>query len=127
MPHEYVSWLAHVLCNDCVKRSVVKYHFLGHECAHCQGFNTSVMKIDKRPPAYVPATAADAETTQGSRPPAQSLVEEIRRSVERRTRAEIARRSQHSQPTDGGTSTGRTSARSATQPTDDVDGEAMLP
>ena len=29
-----------VSCNDCEKRSKSPFHFLGMECAHCQGYNT---------------------------------------------------------------------------------------
>ena len=59
MPHEYANWRADVLCNDCVKRSWTRYHFLGHECSFCHGYNTAVIHLDKRPPTYVPAGADD--------------------------------------------------------------------
>lgn len=30
-----------ISCNDCEKKSLAPYHFLGLECRHCRGFNTS--------------------------------------------------------------------------------------
>ena len=30
-----------IICNDCEKRSHAQFHFLGMECRHCQGFNTT--------------------------------------------------------------------------------------
>ena len=44
MPPEYDNFFAHVLCNDCEKRSTVKYHFLYHKCLYCQGYNTKVLE-----------------------------------------------------------------------------------
>jgi hypothetical protein len=30
-----------IICNDCTKRCVSKFHFLGLECIYCNGFNTN--------------------------------------------------------------------------------------
>ena len=67
MPLEYSNWRADVLCNDCIRRSWAPYHFLGHQCAHCNSFNTAIIRLDKRPPEYTPATAASlaADGTAG--------------------------------------------------------------
>jgi hypothetical protein len=32
-----------VLCYDCDQRSHAPFHYLGMECGHCRGFNTSRM------------------------------------------------------------------------------------
>jgi len=51
MPPEYDNFFAHILCNDCEKRSTVKYHFLYHKCPYCQGYNTKVLETkEKLPP-----------------------------------------------------------------------------
>ena len=43
MPQEYAHLKNNVLCNDCEKKSTVPFHFLYHQCAHCQSFNTKVI------------------------------------------------------------------------------------
>jgi len=50
MPPEYDNFFAHILCNDCEKRSTVKYHFLYHKCPHCQSYNTKVLETKELPP-----------------------------------------------------------------------------
>jgi ribosomal protein S27E len=50
MPPEYDNFFAHILCNDCEKRSTVKYHFLYHKCLDCQGYNTKVLETKELPP-----------------------------------------------------------------------------
>jgi hypothetical protein len=44
MPQEYENFVSQILCNDCEKKSTAKYHFLYHKCAHCNGYNTTVLK-----------------------------------------------------------------------------------
>eukprot|EP01126_Amoeba_proteus_P064655 TRINITY_DN9077_c0_g2_i10.p1 TRINITY_DN9077_c0_g2~~TRINITY_DN9077_c0_g2_i10.p1 ORF type:complete len:199 (-),score=9.38 TRINITY_DN9077_c0_g2_i10:209-805(-) len=42
MPEEYRGWRADILCNDCEKTVTVPFHFSGHQCPGCSGFNTTV-------------------------------------------------------------------------------------
>ncbi|CAB4483984.1 zf-CHY-domain-containing protein [Rhizophagus irregularis] len=51
MPPEYDNFFAHILCNDCEKRSTVKYHFLYHKCPYCQGYNTKVLETKEKLPS----------------------------------------------------------------------------
>src|SRR5438874_1271480 len=44
MPVEYENYVSKILCNDCVKQSTVKYHFLYHKCPYCEGYNTKVIE-----------------------------------------------------------------------------------
>jgi hypothetical protein len=74
MPPDYAHWRADVLCNDCVKRASVPYHFLGHQCPDCGGFNTAVIKLDRRLPAYMPAEAADVDGSAPAQRPATAAV-----------------------------------------------------
>uniref|UniRef100_A0A6B2LEZ4 RING-type domain-containing protein n=1 Tax=Arcella intermedia TaxID=1963864 RepID=A0A6B2LEZ4_9EUKA len=42
MPKEYENWTVEILCNDCNKKSICKFHVYGHACPTCQGFNTKI-------------------------------------------------------------------------------------
>ncbi len=42
MPEEYQDTQADIFCQDCQQESTVSYHFLGHGCAACGSYNTSV-------------------------------------------------------------------------------------
>ena len=44
MPEEYARVRAHVLCNDCERRSVAPFHFVYHCCAHCRSYNTKLLR-----------------------------------------------------------------------------------
>nr|CAG8594632.1 13533_t:CDS:2 [Entrophospora candida] len=44
MPPEYEHYVSKILCNDCVKQSTVKYHFIYHKCQYCKGYNTKVIE-----------------------------------------------------------------------------------
>ena len=44
MPEEYRDSKAYVFCNDCVSRSVTRYHWLGSKCAFCDSYNTTVLE-----------------------------------------------------------------------------------
>lgn len=44
MPPEYANLKAEILCNDCERRTVTKYHFLYHKCQLCNGYNTKLIK-----------------------------------------------------------------------------------
>ena len=41
MPMQYSNFAAEILCNDCVAKSLVKFHFLGAICPFCDSVNTS--------------------------------------------------------------------------------------
>ena len=47
MPDEFINWKAKIFCNDCENKTETSYHFLGHECQNCNGWNTSVETIIK--------------------------------------------------------------------------------
>lgn len=44
MPAEYASFRSQILCNDCEKKSVTKFHFVYHKCVHCGSYNTNPLK-----------------------------------------------------------------------------------
>jgi len=44
MPPEYEKVRSQILCNDCEKKSVAKFHFVYHRCAHCASYNTKVLR-----------------------------------------------------------------------------------
>ena len=41
MPEEYKDKEMVILCNDCLKKSTVKFHLLGGKCAFCRSYNTT--------------------------------------------------------------------------------------
>lgn len=47
MPAEYDRKRSEISCNDCGKRSVVKYHFQYHKCdsEECESYNTRVLRV----------------------------------------------------------------------------------
>lgn len=47
MPDPYSKWSAVVVCNDCLAKSEVKFHFLGLKCTNCGSYNTAQHKIIK--------------------------------------------------------------------------------
>jgi len=44
MPSEFQDSMVEILCNDCDKRAFVAFHFVGHKCPDCHGYNTRVLK-----------------------------------------------------------------------------------
>lgn len=44
MPPEYDNVMSEILCNDCERRCMTKYHFLYHKCSFCFGYNTKLIK-----------------------------------------------------------------------------------
>ena len=42
MPEEYINQTRQILCNDCNKTSITKFHFEYHQCQMCKGWNTSI-------------------------------------------------------------------------------------
>jgi hypothetical protein len=49
MPVEFARARAKVMCNDCSERSSVPFHFVGHRCRACRGFNTRVLSSKHMP------------------------------------------------------------------------------
>jgi RING finger/CHY zinc finger protein 1 len=49
MPPEFEHTKVSLLCNDCSARSRQPFHFVGHKCAHCGGYNTRVLKHHRLP------------------------------------------------------------------------------
>jgi hypothetical protein len=50
MPPEYNDFWSICLCNDCEKKSKVKYHFLYHKCQECGSYNTKILQtVQERP------------------------------------------------------------------------------
>eukprot|EP01130_Rhizamoeba_saxonica_P014811 TRINITY_DN650_c0_g1_i2.p1 TRINITY_DN650_c0_g1~~TRINITY_DN650_c0_g1_i2.p1 ORF type:complete len:237 (-),score=32.18 TRINITY_DN650_c0_g1_i2:24-734(-) len=49
VPDEYQNYRVNILCNDCEQSSEVSWHFFGHECTHCNSFNTSVTENNFEP------------------------------------------------------------------------------
>ena len=40
MPEEYKDTEATIMCNDCIKKSKVKFHFIAMKCPECSSYNT---------------------------------------------------------------------------------------
>jgi RING finger/CHY zinc finger protein 1 len=49
MPPEFANTKVSILCNDCNERSRQKFHFVGHMCRHCGGYNTRVLAHHRLP------------------------------------------------------------------------------
>jgi RING finger and CHY zinc finger domain-containing protein 1 len=47
MPLQYRGYSANILCNDCLKTSINKYHFLGVKCKECGSYNTQMNELIK--------------------------------------------------------------------------------
>jgi Zn finger protein HypA/HybF involved in hydrogenase expression len=44
MPEELKNTYAEVLCNECLEKSEVKFHYYGIKCKKCKSFNTKILK-----------------------------------------------------------------------------------
>lgn len=49
MPEEYANHVAEILCNDCLIKSMTKFHFMYHKCPVCATFNTRVLRSGPSP------------------------------------------------------------------------------
>jgi hypothetical protein len=47
MPDYYSKWKNDILCNDCNKRSTIKYHNTYNKCTSCKSYNTTVVNTIK--------------------------------------------------------------------------------
>ena len=45
MPQEYHDTQAYIFCNDCSRRSVTAYHWLGLKCEKCDSYNTAQLQL----------------------------------------------------------------------------------
>ncbi|XP_047330056.1 zinc finger protein BRUTUS-like [Impatiens glandulifera] len=46
LPEEYKDRCQHILCNDCDKKGMSRFHWLYHKCGFCGSYNTRVIKAD---------------------------------------------------------------------------------
>ena len=46
MPPEYRNKKMVVICNDCLKKSVVPFHIIGGKCKGCRSYNTA--RVEKK-------------------------------------------------------------------------------
>jgi len=44
MPEEYRELSKNIICNDCNRESVVKFHIIAMKCLHCNSFNTKEVR-----------------------------------------------------------------------------------
>lgn len=47
VPEHYQNHKALILCNECLNKNEVAYHFVHHKCPDCKSFNTDVLKVIK--------------------------------------------------------------------------------
>lgn len=48
MPEEYQNWKSTITCHDClIETTDIPYHFIYHKCSNCNGYNTSLVSIQK--------------------------------------------------------------------------------
>ncbi|KAK8218420.1 hypothetical protein IWZ01DRAFT_538035 [Phyllosticta capitalensis] len=45
MPAQFADTRVVIHCNDCSVKSTAAYHWLGNQCAHCESFNTSELRL----------------------------------------------------------------------------------
>jgi hypothetical protein len=43
IPEEYKDWKVEFLCNDCNIKEICSFHFFGHKCSKCKGYNTNII------------------------------------------------------------------------------------
>ncbi|KAJ1556932.1 hypothetical protein HK405_001373, partial [Cladochytrium tenue] len=62
MPPDYKHHQSYVYCNDCEKKSYAPFHFIYHKCAHCNGYNTKVVRtLDAKKLLSTPSGAAEVQ------------------------------------------------------------------
>lgn len=49
IPDEYKDHKTEILCNDCLKKSIVDFKFIYHKCSYCSSYNTSITKTFRGP------------------------------------------------------------------------------
>ncbi|KAJ4338214.1 hypothetical protein N0V95_008129 [Ascochyta clinopodiicola] len=71
MPEQFANTRAIIQCNDCSRKSSVKYHWLGNQCENCDSYNTNELRILNGPESEEAANALlDADANSGTRSPA---------------------------------------------------------
>lgn len=71
MPEQFANTRAIIQCNDCRRKSSVKYHWLGNQCENCDSYNTNELRILNGPDSEEAAnTILDADANSGARSPA---------------------------------------------------------
>ncbi|KAJ4333066.1 hypothetical protein N0V87_007884 [Didymella glomerata] len=71
MPEQFENTRAIIQCNDCSRKSSVKYHWLGNQCDNCDSYNTNELRILNGPDSEEAANnLLDADANAGSRSPA---------------------------------------------------------
>lgn len=69
IPPEFARRRSRILCRDCDHRSVVKFHFVHHKCAHCASYNTQLIEYVQQGGAAAPALPAPVAPPQAPLPP----------------------------------------------------------
>ncbi|KAK9705201.1 hypothetical protein RND81_07G040400 [Saponaria officinalis] len=46
LPEEYRDRCQDILCNDCGRKGIARFHWLYHKCGSCGSYNTRVIKMD---------------------------------------------------------------------------------
>lgn len=73
MPEQFENARAIIQCNDCSRKSSVKYHWLGNQCDNCDSYNTNELRILNGPDSEEAAnTLLDADANLGNRSPASA-------------------------------------------------------
>ena len=73
MPEQFANTRAIIQCNDCYRKSSVKYHWLGNQCENCDSYNTNELRILNGPESEEAANALlDADANSGARSPASA-------------------------------------------------------
>eukprot|EP01104_Vermistella_antarctica_P008399 TRINITY_DN2095_c0_g1_i1.p1 TRINITY_DN2095_c0_g1~~TRINITY_DN2095_c0_g1_i1.p1 ORF type:complete len:381 (+),score=76.29 TRINITY_DN2095_c0_g1_i1:72-1214(+) len=49
MPEEFKDTEANILCNDCLEKTTVPYHYVAHKCLKCLSYNTRVLDVKGMP------------------------------------------------------------------------------
>lgn len=47
MPEYYKDWTTDILCNDCNKKTNIKYHNMYSKCSNCRSYNTSILNVNR--------------------------------------------------------------------------------
>lgn len=61
VPEEYKTWTVEILCNDCVVKEIRPFHFFGHKCTKCGGYNTNIVNTYRPEPG---STTEEPSSTQ---------------------------------------------------------------
>jgi RING finger/CHY zinc finger protein 1 len=48
MPEELKNYMVEILCNECLAKSEVRFHYYGVKCKKCNSYNTKILKNFER-------------------------------------------------------------------------------